>query len=255
MGFEKDENQEEYEQAPRSYLRQGGRKPAASRKFLQFAIIAAAVAVLLAAGAMLLLPGGDDSGQEVSNKKTLEIGNAGDLPEAPSGAASASESGDAAIPQQPKELQEAISDMEDRLRENHEQVMGRLVELAKRVVENNDQTRETLSMIESLEERMAVLEKQYQQYQLAAEPRSGGQEQSREDAGDKSGQDGRDKDDSKTSDSDSGQPEDRYYTVKKNDTLYSIAKNHGIKLETLLEENGLNENSIIAPGDRLKVSP
>ncbi|MFW6081409.1 MAG: LysM peptidoglycan-binding domain-containing protein, partial [Desulfosalsimonas sp.] len=92
-------------------------------------------------------------------------------------------------------------------------------------------------------------------YKLAAELRSGVEEQSPKDAGNKSGQDSREEDDSKTSDSGSGESEDSYYTVKKNDTLYSIAKNHGMKLETLLEENGLNENSVISPGDRLKVSP
>lgn len=45
------------------------------------------------------------------------------------------------------------------------------------------------------------------------------------------------------------------YTVKKNDTLYSIARRHNIGLDTLLEINGLTEDSVIRPGDRLTVSP
>ncbi|MFO7861072.1 MAG: type II secretion system secretin GspD [Desulfosalsimonas sp.] len=49
--------------------------------------------------------------------------------------------------------------------------------------------------------------------------------------------------------------EGRQYTVKKNDTLYSIARRHNIALETLLEINGLTEDSVIRPGDQLTVSP
>ncbi|MBS0013491.1 MAG: type II secretion system secretin GspD [Desulfobacterales bacterium] len=45
------------------------------------------------------------------------------------------------------------------------------------------------------------------------------------------------------------------YTVKKNDTLYSIARSHGIELKKMLEINGLTKDSIIRPGDQIIVSP
>ncbi|MFO7932288.1 MAG: LysM peptidoglycan-binding domain-containing protein [Thermodesulfobacteriota bacterium] len=255
MGFETDENQEEFEEAPRSYLRNRGGKPGGNRKFLLFALMAAGLVVLLAAGTMLLLPGGDDSAEEVSNKKTLEIGNAGDLPEAPAGGQGEAESVDARGTGLLEDQESEISDLKKSMQENHEQVMGRLAELAKRVVENNEQSRDALKMMENLEERIAGLEKQYQQYRLVAVAQSGGAEQSREDSEEKSEQESRDEGESETGGSDGGQSEYSYYTVKKNDTLYSIAKNHGMELETLLEENGLKENSVISPGDRLKVNP
>lgn len=45
-----------------------------------------------------------------------------------------------------------------------------------------------------------------------------------------------------------------YHVVEKGDTLFSIAKNNNIPLETLLEKNNLTEDSVIRPGDRLDVS-
>ncbi|MFW6334795.1 MAG: hypothetical protein ACOC0W_05935, partial [Desulfosalsimonas sp.] len=188
MGFEADENQEEFEQAPRSYLRNRGGKPWGNRKFLQFALLAAAVVVLLASGTMLLLPGGEDSSEDVSNKKTLEIGNAGDLPEAPAGGQNAAESPGGRGTDLLEDQEREVSDLKERMQENHEQVMGRLVELAKRVVENNEQSRETLGMMENLEERIAGLEKQYQQSQLVAGAQSGGAAQGREESKEESEQ-------------------------------------------------------------------
>ena len=45
----------------------------------------------------------------------------------------------------------------------------------------------------------------------------------------------------------------RYYDVQKGDTLYSIARANGIPLNTLLANNGLSEDSVIRPGDRLVI--
>ena len=48
---------------------------------------------------------------------------------------------------------------------------------------------------------------------------------------------------------------DAFYTVKKKDTLYSIAKRHGLTVAELRELNGLPARASIQPGDRLRVSP
>jgi membrane-bound lytic murein transglycosylase D len=45
-----------------------------------------------------------------------------------------------------------------------------------------------------------------------------------------------------------------YHTVKKGDTLFSIAKNHGLSVEELLDLNRLESGHVIHPGDRLRVS-
>ncbi|MFW5957971.1 MAG: hypothetical protein ACOCQ0_02335, partial [Desulfosalsimonas sp.] len=162
MVFEKDENQEGFEETPKSYLRQKSRRSWSGRKVLRISLIAAAVVVLVAAGIMVFLPGGDRSSQEVSNKKTLEIGDAGSLPEAPSqknaGPGSDGETGSEAI----MRLESVLSDMETQIDENHEQLMGRVAELARRVVENNEHARESLKKMDDLEARIEKLEGRYQ---------------------------------------------------------------------------------------------
>ncbi|MHB9001610.1 MAG: LysM peptidoglycan-binding domain-containing protein, partial [Thermoanaerobaculia bacterium] len=50
------------------------------------------------------------------------------------------------------------------------------------------------------------------------------------------------------------EPPSRYHKVKKGDTLYSIAKKHGLKVEELLDLNRLTRQKAIHPGDRLRVS-
>jgi len=45
----------------------------------------------------------------------------------------------------------------------------------------------------------------------------------------------------------------QWYTVKSGDTLWNIARNHGVSLNDLLALNGLNTNSKIAVGNRLKI--
>ena len=44
-----------------------------------------------------------------------------------------------------------------------------------------------------------------------------------------------------------------FYTVKRGDTLYGIARRFGIDLEQLLALNGLSTRSVIKPGQKLKV--
>ena len=43
------------------------------------------------------------------------------------------------------------------------------------------------------------------------------------------------------------------YRVVRNDTLYGIARAHGITLQTLLDINGFSQNHVIKAGDRIKI--
>lgn len=43
------------------------------------------------------------------------------------------------------------------------------------------------------------------------------------------------------------------YRVKKGDTLYRIARNNGVELDRFLKMNGLREDSVIKPGQELKI--
>ena len=45
------------------------------------------------------------------------------------------------------------------------------------------------------------------------------------------------------------------YTVKKGDTLWSIALNYGVQVEQLAEVNNINVNSVLSIGKKLKVPP
>lgn len=47
----------------------------------------------------------------------------------------------------------------------------------------------------------------------------------------------------------------RYHTVKEGETLYRISINNGISVDKLLELNNLPKNTIIRPGQKLRVSP
>ncbi|MCL2726816.1 MAG: LysM peptidoglycan-binding domain-containing protein [Bacteroidales bacterium] len=47
----------------------------------------------------------------------------------------------------------------------------------------------------------------------------------------------------------------QWYTIKKGDTLWSIASNHGVSLNDLMALNGLNRDSKIIVGNRLKIKP
>jgi LysM repeat protein len=47
----------------------------------------------------------------------------------------------------------------------------------------------------------------------------------------------------------------RFHTVKKGETLYRISINYGISVDKLLDLNDMSKNSVIYPGQKLKVSP
>ena len=46
---------------------------------------------------------------------------------------------------------------------------------------------------------------------------------------------------------------DGYYIVKKGDSLWRIATNHGITVDELCKLNNIKSTDIIKPGDKLKV--
>jgi LysM repeat protein len=47
----------------------------------------------------------------------------------------------------------------------------------------------------------------------------------------------------------------RYHTVVKGDTLFSVGRKYGLKVDQLLRINKLPEDTIIKPGQRLRVTP
>jgi LysM repeat protein len=47
----------------------------------------------------------------------------------------------------------------------------------------------------------------------------------------------------------------KYHTVQKGETLYRISLNNGISVDQLLKLNNMSKNSVIYPGQKLRVSP
>jgi LysM repeat protein len=47
----------------------------------------------------------------------------------------------------------------------------------------------------------------------------------------------------------------RYHTVAKGDTLYSVGRKYGLKVDQLLKINQLPQGTVIKPGQRLRVTP
>ena len=47
----------------------------------------------------------------------------------------------------------------------------------------------------------------------------------------------------------------KYHTIVKGDTLYSVGRKYGLKVDRLLRINQLPEDTVIKPGQRLRVTP
>jgi membrane-bound lytic murein transglycosylase D len=47
----------------------------------------------------------------------------------------------------------------------------------------------------------------------------------------------------------------RYYTVRSGDSLWTIARRHGVSVADLTRWNGLRESDVIRVGQRLAVAP
>lgn len=58
----------------------------------------------------------------------------------------------------------------------------------------------------------------------------------------------------KTAKPDQVAPEVRYYQVRAGDTLYSIARRYGLKVDELRQLNKLTPDAVIRPGDKLVVN-
>ncbi len=247
MDYENNERSEGFDETPKSFLQRQSRGGGKSRKTLPFILIGGGLVIFLAV-VILVLAVNKDSPQQAEHKKTLELGRAGELPEAGNRAEPVSEREIALKPGAVESLESTLDDMDSRMEANHEQVMKRLSELAKRIVENTEKVNQLVAMQKDLGKRIDKLEKQYQQSgKEAAGDTPATEKQQQASAGAESEKD-------KTTDIETKKPEKKYYTVQKNDTLYSIAKDNGLKLETLLKINDLNRNSVIHPGDKLLIS-
>ncbi|MCF8036426.1 MAG: LysM peptidoglycan-binding domain-containing protein [Desulfobacteraceae bacterium] len=264
MNYETDERSEGYEEAPRSFLRNQSRRSGRPRKALPLVLIGGGFVLCLVA-LVLVLATGENSREGVENKKTLELGGAENLPEAgsPEGVAvgsgpealtsreGAPQTGTASQSRAADRMKSMLSDFESRMQANHDQVMNRLAELAKRVGKNTEHHRQSLKALEDLSARIERLETQY----LSAAQAESGKETT-ESAEDDQARAKEDAQETEQKDaSEAGSSEKAFYTVQKNDTLYSIAKDNGLEVETLLEINGLEEGAVIYPGDKLLVEP
>ena len=49
--------------------------------------------------------------------------------------------------------------------------------------------------------------------------------------------------------------EERFYKVRKGDTLYEIGRRYGVSLEELRQLNGLKGGDYLQPGQELKIPP
>lgn len=247
MDYENNERSEGFEEMPKSFLQRKSRGGGKSRKTLPFILIGGALVICLAA-VILVLAVNKNSPEQTQHKKTLELGGAKELPEAGNRAEPVSQREIAIQSGGIESLESTLDDMDSRMEANHEQVMKRLSELAKRIVENTEKVNQLVAMQKDLEARLANLEKQYQQ---SGKETAGGtaetEKQQQAPAGTESEKE-------KARDIETKKPEKKYYAVQKNDTLYSIARDNGLKLETLLKINDLNRDSVIHPGDKLLIS-
>lgn len=227
-----DQRPEGFEETPESLLRRQAR--AGRRNGIMLPAIAgiAGLVILAALVWLLVFPAKEQPAQTGIHKRTLELGKAGDLPEAGN-------------PVEAARMKSALEDMESRLAglesqmaANHDRLMGSLDGIRKSVDQNAEHIGQALKTLEALSARLEQLEKRYSSAMKAAAGTRGKEEKAGAPSPQKAPQTGK-----------------KYYTVKKNDTLYSIARLNGIALQTLLEINGLKKNAVIHPGDRLQVSP
>lgn len=268
MNYESDEKSEGYEEAPRSFLRNQSRRGGRPRKSLPLVLIGAGFVLCLVA-LVLVLAAGDSSREQAVHKKTLDLGGAENLPEAgtPEGVAAGSGAGSgpeaasaredapqsvaASSSRAAERMESMLSDFESRMQANHDQVMNRLAELAKRVGKNTEHHRQSIETLEKLSARIDRLETQYLSAAQAETGKKTTKSAEDEQARDKEeAQEPEQKESSKPESS-----EEAFYTVQKNDTLYSIARANGLEVDTLLEINGLEEGAVIYPGDKLLVEP
>lgn len=265
MNYETDERSEGYEEAPRSFLRNQSKRGGRPRKLLPLVLIGAGFVLCLLV-LILVLASGEKPREQAVHKKTLELGGAENLPEAGTsgGAAVESETGSSSESATSREsashsgigsqsgaverMESMLSDFESQMQANHDQVMNRLAELAKRVGKNTERHRQSLEALEELSARIDRLETQ----SLSASRAESGKETTKPAKADQTSTQAEEKIQEPAQ---KDLSDKKFYTVQKNDTLYSIARANGLKVETLLEINGLEKGAVIYPGDKLLVEP
>lgn len=233
MDYGNDSRYEGYEEAPESLLHHQRRRLPAGRKLVLILLAGGGAAIFM----ILLISfftGGTDQRQAQTSRKSINLGSAEQLPKADDSSGNL-------------RLQASLADLQSRVTANHDQVMGGVQQIQEQLDAQTETFQSLTKQIEALSKRAKELESEIQASVQAIQetrtaagssPAASKPEPSPEPAGKKS------------------EAVDRkQYTVQDNDTLYSIARNHDIELETLLEINGLDENSVIHPGDKLTVSP
>ncbi|MBS0012449.1 MAG: LysM peptidoglycan-binding domain-containing protein [Desulfobacterales bacterium] len=233
MDYGNDSQYEGYEEAPESLLHQRQRRFPAGRKLLLLLLAGGGAAIFL----ILLISfftGGPDQRQAVENRKSINLGSAEKLPD--------SEASGGVL-----RLQATLADLQSRVTANHDQVLGGVQQIQEQLDEQSETFQNLKEQIEALGKRAEELENELQaSVQAIQEARTAAGSSAAAPKPEPSPEPAEKK--SQTADR-------KQYTVQENDTLYSIARNHDIGLETLLEINGLDENSVIHPGDKLTVSP
>ncbi len=103
-------------------------------------------------------------------------------------------------------------------------------DFAGRSIENSERIEQVLARLETIDKRLEEMQKTVQNRPAAraAEPVSKAQAQPQTAAR-------------------------QHYEVKKGDSPYSIARKHGMAIKDLLELNGMHSNSVIQPGDRIRI--
>ncbi|MFO7862109.1 MAG: LysM domain-containing protein [Desulfosalsimonas sp.] len=230
MDYGNDSRYEEYEEAPESLLHQQRRRLPAGRKLLLILLAGGGAAIFL----ILLISfytGGTDQRQAQTSRKSINLGSAEQLPKADDSSGNL-------------RLQATLADLQSRVTANHDQLMGGVQQVHEQLDEQGLVLDSLVRQVEALSDRAEKLEKEIQAAEQAVKEAAAAAETSEPAP--------------KSEPEPELEPESakkKQYTVKDDDTLYSIARQHDIELKILLEINGLTEDSVIHPGDKLTVSP
>ena len=234
MEYDNDPRSEGYEEVPESLLRNQRRGFSPGRKLLLILLSGGGIVIFLVL-LMSFFSGKSDRVPAGNTQKTLHLGSAQDLPEARGVSGRELPTRAAAT-----DMTDMMDELKGQIAEDHEQVMEAIGALA--------------AQMEKQAGDMAVLEQQIQE--MAARSRSlETQIQKASKAMTEAKQASRPPEKKAAAAPAPQKASKKTYTVQENDTLYSIARKNNIGLQTLLKVNGLREDSVIHPGDKLVVSP
>jgi LysM repeat protein len=228
---------EEYEEAPESLLRSQKPRLSSGRKPLLLLLAGGGILIFLIL--VISFFTGKSDRQAAEPRKTIHLGSSQDLPE------SDVQTRDLRVQAAVSEVQSALEDLQGRLGENHDKSMESVSLLNDKLDAQAEYLEALVNQVRELTSRLEVVEKEFQASSsqitaaLAEVSKAAGPPVERQ----KPKQESAPK-----------EPGIKYYTIEQKDTLYSIARKNNIKLETLLKLNGLREDSVIHPGDRLRIS-